>query len=79
MDWKITVPQRPLHFREIRNGLGSLSIEKVFELAREKNCKKVKWMMSKCNNNTIKFYERKGAEIDLVEIPCEYLFDKTDF
>ena len=52
-------------------GLGSQLIEAVFEMAKNENCKKVKWMVSRWNQNAIDFYKRKGAEIDDVEISAE--------
>lgn len=53
------------------NGLGSKLIDKVIELARNENCKKVKWQVSKWNENAIEFYKSKGAKIDDVEINCD--------
>ena len=55
-------------------GLGSQLMESVFSLAKNENCKKVKWMVSKWNQKAIDFYKSKGAEIDEVEIPCELEF-----
>lgn len=56
------------------NGLGSKLMEKVFEMAKEQGCKKVKWQVSKWNKNAIEFYKSKGAEIDDVEINCDLVF-----
>lgn len=53
------------------NGLGSKLIDKVIELAKKENCKKVKWQVSKWNENAIEFYKSKGAKIDDVEINCD--------
>lgn len=55
-------------------GLGSKLMKEVFELAKNKGCKKVKWQVSKWNQNAIDFYKSKGAEIDDVEINCDLIF-----
>jgi diamine N-acetyltransferase len=57
-------------------GLGSKLMDEVFQLARKENCRKVKWMVSKWNQNAIDFYKSKGAEIDDVEIPVELNFNE---
>lgn len=56
-------------------GLGSRLIDAVIQLAKEENCKKVKWMVSKWNNSAIEFYKKKGAEIDDVEISCDLVLN----
>lgn len=53
------------------NGLGSKLIDKVIELAKKEKCKKVKWQVSKWNENAIKFYKSKGAIVNDVEINCD--------
>jgi diamine N-acetyltransferase len=54
-----------------KNGLGSRLMEEVFELARKEGCKKIRWQVSRWNNDAIEFYRKKGAVIDDVEINCE--------
>ena len=56
------------------NGLGSKLIDEVIAMAKQENCKKVKWMVSKWNKHAIEFYKKKGAEIDAVEISCDLIF-----
>ena len=58
------------------NGLGNFLMDEVIKLAKSQGCKKVKWQVSKWNENAIEFYKRKGATIDDVEINCEYLLLK---
>ena len=53
------------------NGLGSKLMYKVIEMAKDEDCKKVKWQVSKWNKDAIEFYKSKGAEIDDVEINCD--------
>jgi len=55
------------------NGLGSKLIDEVIAMAKQENCKKVKWQVSKWNKNAIEFYKKKGAEIDQVEINCDLI------
>ncbi len=55
-------------------GLGSKLMDAIIELAKEKRCKKVKWMVSKWNTEAIEFYKKKGAVIDDVEISCDLVF-----
>ena len=52
-------------------GLGSRLIDAVFQLAKQQKCKKVKWQVSRWNENAIEFYKKLGAEIDDTEINCE--------
>lgn len=49
-------------------------MDAIIELAKEKRCKKVKWMVSKWNTDAIEFYKKKGAVIDDVEISCDLVF-----
>ena len=55
------------------HGLGSQLMDAVFQIAKEENCKKVKWQVSNWNKNAIAFYKKKGADIDEVEINCEVI------
>lgn len=55
------------------NGLGSRLIDEVIEMARKENCKKVKWQVSRWNQQAINFYKSKGAIIDDVEINCDLI------
>ena len=55
-------------------GLGSRLMNEVFDLAKMQRCKKVKWQVSKWNQNAIDFYKNKGADIDDVEINCDLVF-----
>lgn len=55
-------------------GLGSKLMDEVFDLAKTEKCKKVKWQVSKWNQNAIDFYKSKGAQVDDVEINCDLVF-----
>src|ERR1044072_7558551 len=53
-------------------GIGGMLLMKVIDLAKEHECKKVRWQVSKWNTNAIAFYKSIGATIDEVEINCDY-------
>lgn len=55
------------------HGLGSQLMDAVVKMAKEENCKKVKWQVSKWNKNAIEFYKKIGADIDDVEINCDLI------
>lgn len=61
---------------EFRNRrIGKSLLETVITHARTTNCKKVKWQVSKWNENAQKFYLHMGAQIDETEINCELLLE----
>ncbi len=70
-----------LFVREVYRGkgFGKMLMEKVFDLARQENCKKVCWQVSKSNWNkkAQEFYKNLGTEIDEMELNCELLIGKN--
>ena len=52
-------------------GIGNKLLDKVIETAKNEDCKKVRWQVSKWNHKAIAFYKSKGAVIDDVEINCD--------
>jgi GNAT superfamily N-acetyltransferase len=64
-DLYVTAPFR-------RQGIGKRFLETLIQQAKEENCYKVRWQVSKWNKNAIEFYKSMGAEIDEVEINCDY-------
>jgi len=62
-----------LYVKEAYRGhkIGSRLLEKVFEVARKENCKRVRWLVSEWNHSAIKFYEGIGAEIHKEEWVCD--------
>lgn len=56
-----------------KGGIGRMLLMKVIDLAKEQECKKVRWQVSKWNTNAIAFYKKMGAAIDEVEINCDYI------
>jgi diamine N-acetyltransferase len=58
-------------------GLGRRLLETIINLAKESNCKKVRWQVSKWNSNAISFYKKLGAAIEEIEINCDYYLDSN--
>ena len=52
-------------------GIGTRLLDSIIAFAQEERCKKVRWQVSKWNENAIEFYKRKGAVIDDVEVNCD--------
>lgn len=59
-----------------RNGLGQKLIESVINKAREENCRKVRWQVSRWNRNAIDFYKGLGAVVDDVEWNCDFWIER---
>jgi len=54
-------------------GLGKKLLNIVINIAKENNCKKVRWQVSSWNKNAQNFYKKIGAEIDNVELNCDLI------
>ena len=52
-------------------GIGNAMFEEVKALGVDKGCYKMKWQVSKWNDNAQEFYRSKGAVIEDTEINCE--------
>lgn len=58
--------------------IGTRLLNTVIQLAREHQCKSVRWQVSRWNDNSIQFYKKMGALVDETEMNCIYkLVDKT--
>lgn len=55
-----------------RHGFGQKLIESVINKAKVDKCKKVRWQVSKWNQNAIDFYKSLGATVDEIESNCDY-------
>src|SRR5688572_7291923 len=53
------------------HGIGSRLLQAVIDLAKQENCTKVKWQVSKWNEPGISYYKKMGASIDEVDINCD--------
>jgi diamine N-acetyltransferase len=49
-------------------GIGRQLLDGVIGLARENNCRTVRWLVSRWNTNAIEFYKRIGAHVDDTEM-----------
>jgi len=59
---------------DFRNrGIGKLLLRSIIQLAKDERCKKLRWQVSKWNENAIEFYKKTGAVIDDTEINCDLL------
>lgn len=56
-------------------GMGKGLLHSVIELARSRNCKKVRWQVSNWNHHAIEFYKNMGATVDGVELNCDLLLN----
>ncbi len=54
-------------------GVGKALIESVIKFAREENCYKVHWQVSRWNKSAMAFYKSLGAEIDDTEYNCDVI------
>lgn len=57
-----------------KQGIASALLKKIFEVACEENCKRVRWQVLNWNKNAIRLYEKCGATIDNEWSNCD--FDK---
>ena len=49
-------------------GIGRQLLDAVIGLARENNCRTVRWLVSRWNANAIEFYKKIGAHMDDTEM-----------
>ncbi|MDO6434876.1 GNAT family N-acetyltransferase [Flavitalea sp. BT771] len=49
-------------------GIGRQLLDTVIGHAKENNCRSVRWLVSRWNDNAIGFYQKMGAHIDDTEI-----------
>ena len=55
-----------------KQGIASALLRKVFEVAHEENCKRVRWQVLNWNINAIQLYEKCGATIDNEWSNCDF-------
>ncbi|HVU56795.1 MAG TPA: GNAT family N-acetyltransferase [Puia sp.] len=49
-------------------GIGRQLLDAVIGMAKENNCRTVRWLVSRWNINAIEFYKRIGAHVDDTEM-----------
>ena len=52
--------------------VGAALLNKVFEVARAENCKRLRWQVLDWNTNAINFYKKAGAEITNEWLNCTF-------
>lgn len=54
------------------NKIGSALLKEIFKIAKENNCKRVRWQVLDWNSNAIEFYKKIGATIDEEWFNCDF-------
>ncbi len=55
-----------------KHKIGTALMEKIFEVAREEHCKRVRWQVLNWNQPAIAMYQKAGAEIDDEWLNCSF-------
>jgi GNAT superfamily N-acetyltransferase len=55
-----------------KHKIGSSLLRRIFDVARDENCKRVRWQVLSWNENAIQFYKKSGAEIDHEWLNCNF-------
>jgi GNAT superfamily N-acetyltransferase len=55
-----------------RNWIWSKLLEKIFEVAKKENCKRVRWQVLHWNKPAVELYKKLGAEIDSEFHNCDF-------
>ena len=53
-------------------GLGHQFMDELERIAKSKNCKSMRWLVSKWNEPAISFYKKRGAIIESTEMTCQF-------
>jgi GNAT superfamily N-acetyltransferase len=54
------------------NKIGTTLLNKIFEVAKQENCKRVRWQVLNWNTKAIEMYEKAGAEISQEWSNCDF-------
>jgi GNAT superfamily N-acetyltransferase len=54
------------------NGIGQLLLDKIFEVAKTENCKRLRWQVLNWNAPAIELYKKIGATLDDEWINCDF-------
>ena len=52
--------------------IGTKLLNSVIDVAKENDCKSVRWLVSRWNENAISFYKKTGAVVEATEMPCVF-------
>jgi diamine N-acetyltransferase len=54
-----------------KQSIGKKLLDAVIRLAKDEQCKKVRWLVSGWNKNAIEFYKKMGAVVDDTDLICD--------
>ena len=52
-------------------GIGSKLLDAIINIAKQENCKRVRWLVSEWNHPSIEFYKKRGVEMDTESYVCD--------
>jgi len=55
-----------------KQGLGAQIMDQLEAIARDKDCKSMRWLVSRWNEPAIAFYKKRGTVIEDTEMTCQY-------
>ncbi len=58
-----------------KKAIGKKLLDAIINIAKEEDCKKVRWQVSEWNKNAIDFYNKMGAVVDGTDINCDLLIN----
>ena len=62
---------------EYRNfGIGRELLKKIFKLAKDENCRRLRWQVINWNTEAIELYKKVGATIDDEWINCDFDYEQ---
>ncbi len=57
-------------------GIGSALLEKIFKLAKDENCRRLRWQVINWNQEAIDLYNKVGATIDNEWSNCDFDYEQ---
>lgn len=55
-----------------KQGLGAQIMDQLEAIARDKDCKSMRWLVSRWNEPAIAFYKKRGTVIEDTEMTCQF-------
>ncbi len=55
-----------------KHKIGTALLRRIFEVANQENCKRVRWQVLNWNQSAIQMYKKSGAEIDDEWLNCSF-------
>lgn len=57
-------------------GIGTALLEKIFKLAKDENCRRLRWQVINWNTKAIELYKKVGSRIDNEWSNCDFEYDQ---